>query len=291
MPFVRDKTKIGELLSEKLETGADVTDIRPAGAGCINATYIFKLGGSDYFLKENSSVDLPGMFEKERDGLTELAKCNHVYIPKPVLVYETEKEQYLVMEYLVQTAANTRYYELLGRGLAELHNIKNEAFGFGDDNYIGSVPQSNMRSKTWPDFFSMQRLHPLVKWSYDQELLSKTHVKSFENLYGKLEEVFPPEQPCLLHGDLWKGNVMNTTKGPALYDPAVYYGHREMDLAMTRLFGGFEESFYKTYEAYYPLEKGHRYRTDICNLYPLLVHVKLFGPGYLQDVFSIIKQF
>ncbi|MGZ3885414.1 MAG: fructosamine kinase family protein [Bacteroidia bacterium] len=291
MSFIKEKTGIEQLLSAKLETEIVITDIKPVGGGSVNTTFIFKAGNLFYFLKENSRTRWPGMFRKEMSGLNELAKCRSFYSPKPLLLHETEARQYLVMECLENVTANTLYYEQLGKGVSDLHRITNKHFGFTEDNYIGSLPQANAVMDNWPDFFSMQRLHPLVKWSYDEKLISKITLGAFENLYTKLGEIFPPEPPCLLHGDLWNGNAMNTTKGPALYDPAVYYGHREMDLAMTRLFGGFDEAFYRAYEAYFPLEKNFRQRTDICNLYPLLVHVKLFGTGYLQDVLSVIKRF
>lgn len=290
MALTGDKKILEDLLSKEMKIEGTITDIRSVRGGSINTACEFRFGDALYFLKENSVKEFPQMFLKERNGLKELMKCKELKVPAPVLLHETESTQYLVMEHLEKN--NSRDHdEALGRGLAALHAIKGKSFGFYEDNYIGSLQQSNGSAHSWPVFLAMQRLHPLVKWCYDEKLLSRLQLRSFETLYERLAEIFPPEEPCLLHGDLWNGNVMSTTKGPAIFDPAVYYGHREMDLAMSRLFGGFGEGFYRAYDVFYPLEKDHPKRVEICNLYPLLVHVKLFGSGYLQDVVSIIKKF
>lgn len=289
MPFEKNKAILEGLFKFSNEK-SEITEIRPATGGSINRSYNFSYGTRKYFIKENSATLFPEMFMKEQNGLNELKKCNALVIPEPVCVIITEEKQFLILEYLEKKVSNGAFFEGLGSGLAALHQIKGKQFGFKENNYLGSEPQLNSFCDSWEVFFSEQRLHPLVKWCYDQKLISSGILRSFENLYKKLNSIFPKDEPCLLHGDLWNGNVMNTTKGPSIYDPAVYYGHREMDIAMTRLFGGFDEGFYTSYGQIFPLEKSYKERTDICNLYPLLVHVKLFGGGYLSEVLSIIKK-
>jgi protein-ribulosamine 3-kinase len=285
------KHELSDALSKLLNSSSEVSGFRAVGGGSINMAYEFSFGGSKYFLKQNSKVEFPQMFKKEVMGLTVLSETNTLIIPQPVLETVFSNDQVLVMEYLEKTGPTAAYSEKLGSGLADLHKIKGKEFGFEEDNYIGSLSQSNKEHKDWEGFFTEERLAPLVKWAYDAKIMERKHLLSFENLYKKLNELFPEEQPSLLHGDLWGGNAMNTTKGPSVYDPAVYYGHREMDIAMTRLFGGFDENFYLAYNNSYPLEKNYRQRTDICNLYPLLVHVRLFGTSYLHEVLQTIKRF
>jgi len=285
------KKELTAELTKVLDLSSEITNVRSIGGGCINSAFAFDYGNSGFFLKENNRDEFPQMFKKESRGLQTLSQCSSLVIPKPIFEMTAGEKQLLVMEYLEKAPSSGSYSEKLGAGLAELHKIKKDFFGFDEDNYIGSLPQSNKKKNKWEDFFPEERLDPLVKWTYDTKMLDKKYVSSFENLYKRIGEIFPEEAPSVLHGDLWGGNAMNTTKGPAVYDPAVYYGHREMDLAMTRLFGGFDHAFYEAYNAAFPLEKNYHQRADICNLYPLLVHVKLFGGGYLNDVQQIIKRF
>lgn len=288
---LQHKNELSERLTKLLNFSSEVSNIKSVGGGSINSTYEFTFGNIRYFLKQNGRNEFPEMFKKEVRGLTELSEKTALIIPKPVLETVIGEDQLLVLEYLEKAPASETYSEKLGSGLASLHRIKAKEFGFDDDNYIGSLHQSNKKHQRWDDFFSEERIGPLVKWCYDSKMLDRKYLLSFENLSKKLNEIFPEEEPSLLHGDLWGGNAMNTTKGPSIYDPAVYYGHREMDLAMTQLFGGFDQGFYEAYNNSYPLEKNHRQRTDICNLYPLLVHVKLFGTSYLHDVLRTVKRF
>jgi len=170
--------------------------------------------------------------------------------------------------------------------------LTNTNFGLDYNNYIGSLHQQNNLHPTWVDFFINERLQPQIKLARDNNEIDSTTILKFENLYKKLDEVFPKEKPALLHGDLWSGNFMSDEKGESvIMDPTVYYGHREMDIAMAKLFGGFDAEFYSSYNEHYPLENGWEQRINVCNLYPLMVHVNLFGGGYLGQVKSILSKF
>jgi fructosamine-3-kinase len=166
-----------------------------------------------------------------------------------------------------------------------MHHCSHAYFGLEQNNFIGSLPQSNQPQNSWAAFYASERLQPLLKKCMDRGLLSNGMMKYSEHLMAKLPDIFPEEKPALLHGDLWGGNYLPGPGGvPYVFDPAVYYGNREMDLAMTRLFGGFDRKFYWHYEEYFPLAPGWQERISVCQLYPLLVHALLFGGGYVQQV-------
>jgi fructosamine-3-kinase len=191
------------------------------------------------------------------------------------------------------------FWEDFGMSLAEMHKKPQAYFGFEEDNFIGSLHQSNgtnastgPATKTnWAKFYAEERILPLVDKLITRGDLSKTDRTNAEKLCNKFDSLFPKETPSLLHGDLWSGNFMCAQNGkPCIYDPAVYYGHREMDLGMTKLFGGFDKKFYEAYHATYPLEKNWEQRIPLTQLYPLLVHAILFGGAYVGSVRDILKK-
>jgi fructosamine-3-kinase len=196
------------------------------------------------------------------------------------------------MEFIKSSDRKKDFWMAFGQRLAGLHRHTNEKFGLDHDNFIGSLPQKNNFHDEWPSFFIEERLEVQIRLAKDHSLLSKTDIQNFEYLFNQLNQIFPDEPPALIHGDLWSGNFMVDEKGePCIIDPAVYYGHREMDIAMSRLFGGFDRLFYESYNREFPMEPGWEERMDICNLYPLMVHVNLFGEGYLGSVRRIIGRF
>jgi len=211
-------------------------------------------------------------------------------VPEVLRIGESETETFLLMEYIRPTVPRKSFWELFGSQLAELHRNTVSYVGNSTDNYIGSLPQSNAKHHDWSDFFILERLTPLVKMARDNQRLTMRHAAQFDILYTKIESIFPNEKPALLHGDLWSRNFMCPPTGlPVLVDPAVYYGHREMDIAMTRLFSGFSESFYASYNEHYAMEKGWEERVDLCNHYPLLVHLNLFGGSYLHEIEAVLR--
>lgn len=276
--------KLGEtvrLISSKSITGGDINE-----AACLQTDK------GDFFVKWNNARRYPGMFEAEAKGLALLKEAAELYIP-PVVGCDMEgSDSFLLLEFVRQGARISRFMEDFGRSLARLHKHSALYFGLDHDNYIGSLPQSNRNHDNWPDFFAIERLEKQVKMARNSREINSGTVAAFERLYKHLPSIFPQERPALVHGDLWGGNYMTSPEGKAcIYDPAVYYGHREMDIGMSRLFGGFGSEFYEAYNQEYPMEKGWPERVDICNLYPLMVHVNLFGGSYAYSVKSILRRF
>ena len=269
-----------------------INSISPVSGGDINEAFRLKTNAGDYFLKINDDVRFPGMFEKEARGLELLSKHTGLTVPGVIENGTAGNHAFLLMEFISSSGMQQNFWNDFAHGLADLHKSTADAFGLDHDNYIGSLPQYNDQHDNWISFFIEERLGKQLKLAVDHRVMGRQDIRSFEKLYGKLPEIFPEEPPVLLHGDLWSGNYMTGSRGEAvLIDPAVYYGHREMDLGMSKLFGGFSATFYIAYQEAYPLEKGWEKRLDICNLYPLLVHVNLFGGGYVSSVRNIISRF
>jgi fructosamine-3-kinase len=210
-----------------------------------------------------------------------------------VILCETLADhQLLLLEWIDQRAPQPAFWKAFGEQLAGLHRISNSFYGFTTNNFMGSLPQANPPAASWPAFFIENRLQPQIKLAITKGLLSPGLVALFEKLIQQLGEFFNDEPPALLHGDLWSGNFMCSEKSqPVLVDPAVYYGHRSIDLAMTTLFGGFDKSFYEAYHFHHPLPNNYRQQWDICNLYPLLIHLNLFGGSYLGAIEATLKKY
>lgn len=269
-----------------------VKGISTVHGGDINETYCLIGDEKKYFLKVNDANRYPGMFEKEAKGLQALENGSGLVIPKVVRFGEADRQQYLILEWLEKGRPEENFWEEFGSALAEMHKKSQEYFGFEEDNFIGSLPQKNTKYESWSRFYSECRVLPLVRQLIDSGSFSKQDTLSAEAFCKRLNEIFPEEHPSLLHGDLWSGNYMIVDGGRAsIYDPAVYYGHREMDLGMTLLFGGFSALFYEAYNEIYPLEKHWRQRVRYTQLYPLLVHAILFGGHYINSVREILKNF
>jgi fructosamine-3-kinase len=218
-------------------------------------------------------------FAAEADGLVALRRGG-LRAPEPLAAGSAGGQAYLLLEYLELRSKGD--FAALGTMLARAHRQPGPRFGWARDNYIGSTPQKNAWCDDWAEFWQERRLRPQI------ELASKNGFDLKLPDSKVLLENHKP-QPSLLHGDLWSGNAGFTNDGPVVFDPAVYYGDREADLAMTELFGGFPREFYRAYNETFPLDAGYEKRKHLYNLYHLLNHLNLFGGGYLGQVRSCLR--
>jgi len=251
------------------------------GGGCINQCYVVRGRGRSFFVKLNAPDRLP-MFEAESAGLAEIARSHSVRVPHPVCHGESGGASWLVLEHIELGRARDAGMEELGRALAAMHRVTRAEFGWHRDNTIGSTPQINPPGTDWAAFWRDARLGYQLRLAADNGYRGELIARG-EQLLARLPEFFTgyAPQPALLHGDLWSGNAAFTREGtPIVFDPAVYYGDREADLAMTELFGGFSASFYRTYDEAYPRDPGYARRKPLYNLYHVLNHLNLFGGGY-----------
>ena len=266
--------------------------LRPAGGGSINETYQIQSSGKSLFCKLNFATKFPQLFRKERNGLDLIAKQWIMKTPAVIECFEFNDVQILLLEWIQEGERTEAFWKKFGEQLATLHQQSNTTFGLEEDNYMGSVPQSNKPHETWATFFIDERVQPMVSRCYEKGLLTKSHLPPFETIGKKMEDIFEGEKPSLLHGDLWSGNFMcNEKNEPILIDPAVYYGHRSMDLAMTTLFGGFRQPFYDAYHYQFPFPSNYKEQWAVCNLYPLLIHLYLFGSSYLPQIENTLQEF
>jgi protein-ribulosamine 3-kinase len=265
---------------------------RPCSGGCINNGGKLETTAGAFFIKWNDAGKFPKMFDAEARGLTLMKESDAVDVPSVVGTGIIGTYQFLALEHIESAPASPAYWRKLGHQLAALHKISSAFFGLDHDNYIGSLPQSNTKEKGWVDFFVCQRLEKQIQVAKTQDRIDDVTLKKLEKLCERLPSLLPEEDPSLLHGDLWSGNIMVNHNGePTLIDPAVYFGNREVDLAMTHLFGGFNLSFIESYNESFPLVPGFQERLDLYNLYPLLVHVNLFGGEYLSQVKQVLKSY
>lgn len=282
------------MLPEEIKAAAErelnsvIGAVRHVGGGSINQAAKIETESGRVFIKWNDANRFPGMFEAEAKGLKLLSQYSTFCVPKVIACGSAGETSFLLLEYLEGGKTDWR---AAGIALADMHRQTAEQFGLDHDNYIGSLAQKNTPHSTWADFFADERIMRQVDLAVSNGKLDRADRLRAENFCKRIGELFPHEPPSLLHGDLWNGNFMFAGKGPSVYDTAVYYGHREMDLAMTELFGGFDPEFYESYAEVFPLEKHWKQRTRYCNLYPLLVHVNLFGGGYIREVRSILSSF
>lgn len=278
-------------LAERL--GAGVIGVSPLAGGDINAAFELELaGGRRVFMKTNRNA-AEGMFEAEARGLGWLAEARAIKVPEVVAVSGDVGPSFLVLELLEPAPRRKGFDEELGRSLAALHRATPDRFGLDHANFIGNLPQSNATHARWSEFLRSERLEPQLERARRQGRSSRAIEHGFERLFARLEALVGPEEPpARLHGDLWGGNLHVDAGGaPCLIDPAVYGGHREMDLAMMRLFGGFSERVFAAYAEAFPLAPGHAERVPLCQLYPFMVHVNLFGGGYATSVERVLERY
>lgn len=290
-----DKVPVGvqeaitELISHRAP--ACITNFTPISGGCINHGGKIASTTGDYFLKWNLNEKMQGMFEAEARGLVLLRATRAIDIPEVIGYGTAGTYQYLLLAFVNQLPGRGDFWTLLGQQLASLHRVKGP-IGLDHNNFIGSLRQYNDPHDNWIDFFVHERLERQLKIAIDNHNAPSHWTSRFDLVIRNIRSILPDEQTSLLHGDLWLGNLLPNEMGaPCLIDPAVYYGHREVDLAMTRLFDTFDEGFYQAYQEAYPLLPGFEKRFDIYNLYPLLVHVNLFGSAYIPSVDRVLNAF
>ena len=261
--------------------------------GSINQVFLIDVSGQKQVVKYNSRKDLPGLFEAEEQGMKFLRDNSEFFVPKVLTQYTCNDFSLLALEYFESTESPSfQFWYDSGRKLAALHRKSSSWFGFENDNYFADIVVDNQPSADWVDFYILRRLEPLIRLNVDEGRISTATIRLVERMYKKLDDIFPGEVPALLHGDLWSGNFLKGVNAQAaLIDPAVYFGHREMDLAMTTLFGGFEAGFYEGYEEHFPLEKDWRKRAGIAQLFPLLYHSYKFGGQYITRVKEVVAVF
>lgn len=279
-------------LWEYLQNKYGATDAQQLSGGSINEAAKIITSFGALFIKWNDTEAFPALFELEARNLNLLHQTQTVQTPGVIETNDVNGFSFLILDYVQAGAKSFAGAEKLGEQIALLHQNTNIDFGLHYNNYIGILQQFNKLNTSWADFFIENRLKPLVNKAYQMQLLDLEEMSLFVTLYQKIPSLFPHEKPALLHGDLWSGNYLITETGiPFVFDPACYFGHREMDIAMTILFGGYDRVFYEAYNATFPLENGWQERTALWNLYPLLIHLLLFGKGYHDNLMQSVKKF
>lgn len=268
-----------------------IIEIIPVSGGCINSAFQVKTENKQtFFLKVNHSAP-DKMFEREANGLSELKKSNAIIVPDVIKA----SNNFLILEFIKGGNKGRKFWQDFGQRFAILHKFTSKKIGFYEDNYLGSNIQinSSYSLKNWAEFFYENRILFQFRLSEKNNLADKTlrhGIKELEKIIHKILDI--RVVPSLLHGDLWAGNfLVDQTGNPCLIDPAVYYGHREVDLAMTKLFSGFSNEFYESYNEEFPLEDGYEYRENIYKLYHVLNHLNLFGLSYYRQAISLINYY
>jgi len=261
----------------------------PVSGGCINTAWRVRCDDGDVFLKTNAP-DRLAMFEAEAEGLAELDRADGLRVPEVLAAGSSETIAWLALEYVDTGLPDSGTERSLATGLATQHGQLSGRFGWHRDNTIGSTPQPNATAESWPAFFAERRLGYQLDLARDRGG-PRSMIDSGRRLQQELDTFFADRlpEPALLHGDLWGGNWATDTRGaPFVFDPAVYYGHREADIAMTRLFGGFGADFYAAYYERWPQQPGDGVRCELYNLYHVLNHFNLFGAAYQAQAEQMI---
>ncbi|MFZ0453873.1 MAG: fructosamine kinase family protein [Ignavibacteriaceae bacterium] len=284
--------QIKNKLEEKLKV--NISSFSSLSGGCISNAFKVKTSDNkNYLLKINESHK-GDMFLKEAHGLVELKKTNAIKVPEVIM---TGKD-FILLEFINSSDRSKTFFKDFGIKFSGMHKYHSSTFGFYEDNYIGANAQPNIPAKdeeeNWVKFYFNKRILYQYKLAEKNGYTTKELREGIAKLENKIEEILSgsEESPSLLHGDLWSGNYMVDDNGDAcLIDPAVYYGHREADLGMTKLFGGFSSDFYNSYNENYPLPDGYDYRENIYKLYHVLNHLNLFGRGYYTQSISLINYY
>ena len=295
---MKQYTSLASALVDLFGTSVAIAQTDRLSGGDINKAYGLTLTtGQHIFMKANAK-DNAAFFTAEAAGLQAIADTHIIGTPRILCCGTDDGEDvgysFLLLEYIQSAGRRSDYWEVLAQDLACMHKAalrQAHQFGFPQNNFIGARQQNNTWSESWINFFRDYRLAPQFR-DADSYFNAGNRAKITKLLDNLDRFLIEPEYPSLLHGDLWSGNVMCGPDGKAmLIDPACYIGHREADLAMTQLFGGFPPAFYEEYKKAAPLQPGYEERRDLYNLYQLLNHLNLFGPTYLDPVLSIVDEY
>jgi protein-ribulosamine 3-kinase len=285
-----DWNAIAASISRASEQTVDPGSPRAIGGGCINSAYSLGEGEHRYFVKLNAA-DRLAMFEAEAAGLQEMADTDTIRVPQPLCTGKAGGHSYIVMEHIALGGHRSDGTREAGRRLAAMHRASRQGFGWDRDNTIGSTPQPNGPQDDWVTFWARYRLGFQLDVAARNGYRGRLQEQG-ERLLDALPALIDHDPaPSLLHGDLWGGNIGFDGNGhPVIFDPAVYYGDREADVAMTELFGGFGADFYAAYNESWKLDPGYRTRKVLYNLYHILNHLNLFGTGYLAQAQGMIER-
>ncbi len=281
-----------DALSQAL--GRPVADLRAIAGGDLNDAYAAELQDGDRVFVKTAADAARGAFAREAEGLRWLAEPHALAVPKVLAVSDVPPgPRFLALEWIERGGGGAASDEQLGRGLAALHAAGARDFGGEHDLVIGPLTLPNAPLDRWPEFYATRRLEPVARLAADRGALPAGASGALERLTGRLDDLCGPgEPPARLHGDLWSGNVMTGADGqPWLIDPAAYGGHREIDLAMLRLFGGPGPEFFAAYEEVAPLAAGHEERVELWQVFPLLTHAALFGGGYGSSALRAMQRY
>ncbi len=264
--------------------------LSPIHGGDINEAFLVTGSDQDFFVKYHNGAYARDMFNKEKKGLELINKAVAGFAPESFAVINKGNHAVLLLEF-IKSGNKSSCQSSLAEKLAQLHRTSSNKYGLDHDNYIGRLVQYNMKSDSVIDFLMYSRFEPQIKMAVDTGLIASDEVPDVNRIMQIMTDLIPDEGPCLVHGDLWGGNYLCTSFGSGMIiDPAVAYSHREMDIAMSMLFGGFTNTFYNVYNDHFPLVKGWENRLDLFQLYYLLVHLNLFGMSYKGSVLRIMKK-
>ncbi len=269
---------------------SEIRQARRLTGGDIHQAFHLDTAKGPFFVKTNTIAQALAMFKSEAKGLDLLDQTRTLSIPKRLGVGQAGAYAFLILEFIPSGRPNSTSTERLGRGLARMHRASHSTFGLDHPNFIGPLPQSNQQYPAFANFYFQERLWPQFQLASGKGLMTAADGEQLEALGKLLPSLIPEEPPALIHGDLWNGNYLIGPEGvPYLIDPAVAFSHREADLALTRLFGGFDQDFYDAYQEEYPVHAGWEERLPIFQLYYLLVHLNVFGRSYYPAVKGAIR--
>lgn len=282
-------TTIAEQISQAIGSPFVIQDRSSVGGGCINQAYRITDGDQSFFLKLNNATQM-AMFEAEALGLKEIYDSQTILVPRPVCWGVADSYAFIVLGWLDFGYGKEQSWHHMGENLAAMHRVTSpKGFGWDRNNTIGETPQRNPWTQDWLEFYREHRLR------YQFQLANRRggHFPRQDEVLSALPELLSGHDPApaLVHGDLWSGNASVTKEGkPVILDPATYYGDREVDIAMSELFGRFPAAFYQGYNAAYPLKEGYDQRKTLYNLYHIINHFNLFGGSYGSQANRMIDQ-